>query len=274
MTHVLIKESNPNSPRKGLDVFTPVTVIECPALKVAAVRYYIQHEEGHYIIAGELRTQKPGKFLSRILSTSKKTGTVPAQFDRVRVLAYTQPHTTGMGVKKPQAVEIPVGGKTLEEQSIFAQSLLDKELSVSDVFKELQFVDVHAVTKGKGFSGVVKKFGVKRLQHKSEKKVRGIGTLGSWHPNQVKFTVAQPGKWGYHLRTEYNKIALKVGKKGEDITPAGGFLHYGNVKNDYLFISGSVPGAVKRPVTITAALRPKEKLHPMPISYINKESPQ
>lgn len=52
----------------------------------------------------------------------------------------------------------------------------------------------------------------------------------------------------------------KIGKKGEDshnagtdfdvtnkeITPMGGFPHYGVVKEDYLMIKGAVPGQLGR----------------------------
>ncbi len=219
-------------------------------------------------------TKKTEKNLLRKFKVSKKDNKAPEAFDRIRVTVYTQPGLTGIGKKKPDLVEIGVGGKDLKGQSEYALSLLDKEIKVSDVLKDLQFVDVHSVTKGKGFSGTVKKFGVKRLQHKSEKKVRGIGTLGAWHPNRVSYTVAQPGKWGYHLRTEYNKVCIKIGDKVEEINPKGGFVRYGEVKNDYVLVKGSIAGAAKRPITITEPIRVKKKLHPMPISYVSVESKQ
>ena len=274
MTHILVNEGNPNSQRKKMDVFTPVTVIECPPLKVYSVRYYAQNEEGDLKLINEVFAKKTEKSLSRKFKVSKKENTPPESFDRIRVTVYTQPRLTGIGKKKSDLAEIGVGGKDLKEQSEYALSLLDKEIRVSDVFKDLQFVDVHGVTKGKGFSGTVKKFGVKRLQHKSEKKVRGIGTLGAWHPNRVSYTVAQPGKWGYHLRTEYNKVCVKIGDKVEDVNPKGGFVRYGFLKNDYMLIKGSVAGATKRPITFTEAIRVKKKLHPMPVTHISVESKQ
>ncbi len=274
MTHVLAKEENKNSPRKTLDVFTPVTIIECPPMKVYSIRYYKRNENYALQLISEVFSKKHEKELSRRLVPSKKQGTVPEQFDAIRITAYTQPKLLGIGKKKPDLVELGVGGKTLEEKSSFAQTLLDGEIKVSDVLKEQQWIDSHSVTKGKGFTGVVKKFGVKTLQHKSEKGTRGIGTLGAWHPNQVQFTVAQSGKWGYHLRTEYNKTCMKVSDKPEEINPKGGFVRYGLVKNDYILVKGSIAGASKRPITLTEAIRPKKKLHASPISHISLESRQ
>ena len=274
MTHLLVKESNPNSHRKDFNIFTPVTVIECPPLKVYSVRYYREDEEGQPKVCSEVFSKKTNKELARKIIPAKKEGKVPEEFDRVRVVVYTQPKMTGIGKKVPDLVEVEVGGKNLQDKSTYAQSLLDKEIKVSEVFKDAQFVDVHSVTKGKGFCGTVKKFGVKRLQHKSEKKIRGIGTLGSWHPNKVKYTVAQAGKFGYHLRTEYNKTNVKVGDKPEEINPKGGFVRYGFLKNDYILIKGSVAGAAKRPITITEATRTKVKMYPHPVVYTSLETKQ
>jgi large subunit ribosomal protein L3 len=274
MTHLLVKEQNPKSHKKDLEIFTPVTVVECPPMKVYSIRYYAQDEDEQLKVVSEIFSKKVTKELKRKIDPSKKDNKAPENFENVKVLVYTQPKMTGIGKKKPDLVEIEVGGKDMQEKSTYAQSLLDKEIKASEVFKDSEFVDVHSVTKGQGFSGTIKKFGVKRLHHKSEKKIRGIGTLGSWHPNKVSYTVAQAGKFGYHLRTEYNKINVKVGTNPEEINPKGGFLQYGLVKNEYLLIKGSVSGARKRPITITAPIRVKKKIHPHPIVYTSLESKQ
>lgn len=274
MTHLLVKDENPNSPLKNQDVFTPVTVIECPPLKAYSVRYYTENEDGDMKLTSEVFAKKTEKELARKTGVSKKENKAPDTYDMVRLVVYTQPKLTGIGKKKPDLVEIALGGKDIHEQASLAVSLLDKQIKVSEVFRDAQFVDVHAVNKGKGFSGVVKKFGVKRLQHKSEKGVRGIGTLGPWHPNKVKYSVPQAGKFGYHLRTEYNKLCVKVGTSPEKVNPKGGFVRYGVVKNEYLLIKGSVPGAVKRPITVINALRSKRKAYGQPIVYTSVESKQ
>ena len=54
--------------------------------------------------------------------------------------------------------------------------MLGKEIKVEDVFESGVSVDVHGITKGKGFQGTVKRFGVPIRQHKAEKTKRGIGT--------------------------------------------------------------------------------------------------
>ena len=66
------------------------------------------------------------------------------------------------------------------------------------------------------------------------------------------------GQMGYQQRTEFNKRILKIGEDGTEITPAGGFLHYGLLKSPYVLIKGSVPGPVKRLVRIRPAIRQGE----------------
>lgn len=77
-----------------------------------------------------------------------------------------------------------------------------------------------------------------------------VACIGAWHPARVSWTVARSGQHGYHHRTEQNKKVYKIGKKGEDshlattevdvtkkdITPMGGFPHYGIVNEDYVMI--------------------------------------
>ncbi|MAG78094.1 50S ribosomal protein L3 [archaeon] len=273
MTHLLLKEHNDKSPRSKMNVFTPVTVVECPPIKVYSIRLYREDEDGSKIVS-EIFSKKVDKELKRKTAISKKDNKEVEDFDTVMITIYTQPKTMGIGKKKPDMIEVGIGGKDNKDKLEYAKSLLDKELKVSEVIKEGEWIDVHSVTKGKGFSGTIKKFGVKRLQHKSEKKIRGIGTLGAWTTKKVQYTVAQPGRYGYHLRTEYNKIAIKLGEKTEEINPKGGFLRYGFVKNDYLLVRGSVPGSKKRPITITKAIRVKEKAPKIEIMYTNQESQQ
>ena len=141
-------------------------------------------------------------------------------------------------------MEIAIGGSK-DERLAYARQVLGKEIKVEDVFEPGVSVDVHGITKGKGFQGTVKRFGVPIRQHKAEKTKRGYRNSWYWHPNRVRYSVAQPGKMGYHLRTDYNKPILKIGKSGAEITPSGGVSKYGLLKNNYLLLKGSVVGSKK-----------------------------
>ena len=172
---------------------------------------------------------------------------------------HTSPGRTGLGKKMPEIFEAAIGGNK-EDQMKYAQEKLGKEINVSEVFKEGQQLDIHAVSKGKGVQGPVKRFGVSLRQHKSEKGVRRVGSLGGWKAQgHIMWRVAKAGKMGYHTRTEHNKWLLKIGN-GAEIIKKGGFENYGIVKNAYILIKGSVTGPKKRIIRLNEALVPSKTM--------------
>ncbi len=284
MTHALIVDYRDASTTAGQEVQVPVTVIECPPMKVAAVRFYTRSYEGLQSM-GEVWADKLDEDLAELLPIPKKGSAEErwakidlAKVEDVRALTYTQPTlVTGIPKKVPELMENRIGGGTLEERVAYARTILGKEVRVTDFAKDGAMVDVAAVTKGKGFQGATKRFGIKLLSHKNSKHRRNVGTLGSFQPGYVRGTVPNSGQMGYHQRTEYNKRLLKVGEDGEEVTPNGGFLHYGKVRNPYVIIHGSVPGPTKRLVRFRDASRPQvyPTLEKAPeIAYVSRESKQ
>jgi large subunit ribosomal protein L3 len=81
---------------------------------------------------------------------------------------------------------------------------------------------------------------------------------------------------GFHQRTEYNKRIIKIGENGEEITPKGGFVHYGVIRGDYVLVSGSVPGTVKRLIRMRDAIRPPQKVvyEGINVLYVSTSSKQ
>ena len=280
MTHAFIVDYRPTSTTSGREVKMPVSIVETPPIKIAAVRTYKRTSHGLQTI-NELWADKLDPELSKRLPLAKKEKKKNWDFtkdaDEIRVLVYTQPKlVTGIPKKIPEMRELRISGGSIEEQIKYAKEILGKEMKVNDVVNEGDMLDVLAITKGKGFQGAAKRWGVKLLTHKNSKHRRMIGTAGSWHPNWVQATVPQAGQVGYHQRTEYNKRVLKIGENGEEITPAGGFPHYGVVRNSYVIIHGSIPGPVKRLVSMRDAIRYKRgvKVEKPEISYISTMSKQ
>ena len=294
MTHAYIIDDEPGSLTHGREIFVPVTVLEAPPMVVAAVRVYGYDPNIGLYTLGEawaqpeqlkqqynldidrvvprLNVKDPDKAKERLRSM------VDSVYD-VRIIAMTQPRLVGgLSKKKPDVLEIKIGGgQGIEARLDYALSLLGGAVKVSDVFREGQFVDVIAVTRGKGFQGVIKRYGVKELPrwHKHRKGSRsGPGTRGpattfSWSE------VPQPGQTGFHRRTEYNKRILRIGENGYEITPAGGFLHYGVVRGPYVLLAGSVPGTPKRPIVLRHPVRPQWIPESAPkITYISLSSKQ
>ena len=121
-------------------------------------------------------------------------------------------------------------------------------------------------------TGATKRFGLKLTNHKSEKKRRHAGNVGAWTPSRVLTTQPLAGQHGFHKRCEWNKWILKVSDKVEEINRIGGFTSYGEVKNEYFLVKGSLQGARKRLITLVRSIRPNPrypKIAPQ-ITYINK----
>ncbi len=283
MTHVYMTEDHQGSPDFGKEVTKAATVIDTPPVTLIGIRAYTRDPYGLKILT-ETWMKNPPKDINRLTTPPnnpdpenrlKRIEENLTQISEFRVLAATQPRLAGVPKKTPELLEIKVDGATAKEQLEYIKPLLGKTISVTDVFKEGNYVDAIAVSKGKGVQGVIKRWGVKIRDRKSRKMRRGIATLGAWSPSRVLYTIPRSGQMGYHQRTEYNKRILKIGTNGADVTPKGGFLRYGPVKGTYLIVNGSVPGPTKRLIRLRAPARPPSRIPEAPPKLeISLESPQ
>jgi len=188
----------------------------------------------------------------------------------VRVLCSTQIEKVKLRQKKAHLMEIQVNGGSITEKADWAVSKFENEITVGEVFADSDMVDTIAITRGKGTAGVVKRYGVSRLPVKSRRGCRKVGCIGAWHPSAVKWTVARSGILGYYHRTQINHKIFRVGSGAvrgiknnastesdahtKNITPLGGFPHYGVVNEDFLLVRGAVMGPKKRQITIRKSL--------------------
>jgi large subunit ribosomal protein L3e len=210
--------------------------------------------------------EKSKKSIHRDLERMKKYCTV------IRVLVSTQLSLLNFRQRKAHILEIQVNGGTVAQKVDWSVKKLEQLVSVGEVFQNDQMVDTIGVTKGHGTTGVIKRFGVTRMPRKTHRGLRKVGCIGAWHPAAVKWTVARTGQHGYHHRTEMNKKIYRVGAGAcrgvknnatteadvveKNITPLGGFPHYGVVNQDFLMLKGCVIGTKKRPILLRKPLFP------------------
>ena len=195
-------------------------------------------------------------------------------FDKVTITVYTQPKLTGIGKKAPDLMEVELNGKDNNEKIEWIKNNLSKEIKINEVFKEKIQVDIHGITRGRGYEGTTRRYNTPERQAKSEKHKRGVGSLGPWLP-LVRHTVLFPSRWGSHLRTEHNKQLVKISNESDLVNPEGGFLKYGLVKNDYILVHGSVPGKANKLIVLSNAKRENKYMNMIDnVKYISKKSKQ
>jgi large subunit ribosomal protein L3e len=303
MTHILRESDKPGAKIHKKEVVEAVTIIETPPMFIVGLVGYVETPKGLRTLttvwAEHLQDQIKRRFYKNWYNSKKKAFTKYAErlakdksergdgedpeLERikkfctvVRVLAHTDIKKVNLRQKKAHLMEIQINGGTVAQKADFAYALFENSVSVDSVFAQNEMVDTIGATKGKGFEGVVTRWGVTRLPRKTHRGLRKVACIGAWHPAKVRFTVARAGQNGYHHRTEINKKIYQVGKscKNEDgslklgpstvndltdktINPLGGFPHYGLVKEDYVMVKGCVVGTKKRVVVLRKTCLPQ-----------------
>jgi large subunit ribosomal protein L3 len=252
MTNALVKDNTEQSMTKGKKIIVPVTILECPTIKIFSVRFYKNGK-----VMKEVLSENIDKELKRKVKFPKKTKekiTDIKEYEDIRVIVYSQVKKAGLK-KSPDLSEIGLNG-SVDEKLTWIKANINKEISVLDVFEKGQLIDVRGLTKGKGLQGPVKRFGITLKSHKSEKGRRRPGSLGPWHPARVTFRTPQAGQLGMFTRAVYNNKIMDMGKAEGKFK---NIKNYGNIKTDYIVVRGSIQGTAKRQLIITAPLRKTKK---------------
>jgi large subunit ribosomal protein L3 len=263
---VLTIDDREKTPNFGKHLLSPGTVIATPPIRIIGIRAYSESTYGTNAVCDVYSKDLP-KDLQRKLrvnsnSVIEQQVTKMEGASSVMALAAVFPRDANLAQKKPFVFEVAVTGKEVKSKLEYLKNVLGKEVRISDTFQVGQFVDVSAITRGKGIEGPITRFGVKRKQHKSRKSVRAVGTLGPISPAVVMYTVPRQGQRGFHQRTEYNKrILLMSNSKNttDSVNPKGGFKHYGMISGDYVILKGSVPGVPKRLIKFRQPIRSYQK---------------
>ncbi|KAG3290908.1 ribosomal protein L3 [Ictidomys tridecemlineatus] len=138
----------------------------------------------------------------------------------IRIIAHTQMRLLPLRQKKAHLMEIQVNGGTVAEKLDWARERLEQQVPVNQVFGQDEMIDVIGVTKGKGY------------------KIYKIGQ-------------------GYLIKDGKlikNNASTDYDLSDKSINPLGGFVHYGEVTNDFVMLKGCVVGTKKRVLTLRKSL--------------------
>lgn len=109
----------------------------------------------------------------------------------------------------------------------------------ADVFSSGDTVDVTGTSKGKGFQGVIKRWNQSRgPETHGSTYHRRVGSLGTMRPMRVLKGKKLPGHMGHEQITIQNLMVVDV-----------------DVENEYILVSGNVPGPKKSYVFIKEAIK-------------------
>merc|ERR1711939_406587 len=139
--------------------------------------------KGHKAFTRYAKKYTEGTGVEKDIERLKKYCTI------LRVLCHTQISKVGLRQKKAHICEIQVNGGNMTEKIEFAHKLFEKPVAISSVFEQDEMIDTISISKGKGYEGVVTRWGVTKLPRKTHKGLRKVACIGSWHPSRVKFTV-------------------------------------------------------------------------------------
>lgn len=255
MKSAIVKDNTEHSMTKDKTKAIPVTMLECPPMKILSVRFYKNSK-----VAKEVLAENLDKELKRQIKMPKKgcakiDDIKEGEYDDVRVICYSVVKKTNIKTK-PDLAEIGING-SLDDKLAYIKENLGKEIFATETFSDGQLIDLRGVTTGRGLCGPVKRFGITLKSHKSEKGQRRPGSLGPWHPARVIFRVPMAGQLGMFTRAVYNNKIVKMGKA--DDFPLKNIKNYGDIKTEFLIVNGSIQGPSKRQLIATEPLRPTKK---------------
>ena len=266
VVQVLTIDDREKTPNFGKHLLSSATVIVTPPIRIIGIRGYSKGPYGKSVLCDAYSKEVPKDYQRRFsFNPDVATGDQLVRMEgasSVVALVAASPRGVNLAQKRPFIFEVAVDGKDIKSKLEYLKTVLGKDVRISDVFQVGQFVDVSAITRGKGVEGPITRFGVKRKQHKSRKSVRAVGTLGPISPAVVMYTVPRQGQRGFHQRTEYNKRILIISNPknvADNISPKGGFKHYGKINADFIVLKGSVPGVPKRLIKLRQPIRSYQK---------------
>ncbi len=126
----------------------------------------------------------------------------------------------------------------------------------ADLFELGDVVDVTGTSKGKGFAGTIKRHGQSRgpMAHGSHYH-RGPGSLGTMLPKRVLKGKNLPGHMGCETVTVQNLEIIEA-----------------NTAENYILVSGNIPGAKNSLVLIRSAIKNSRKKNPKEIISYEEET--
>ncbi|MFA9409664.1 MAG: 50S ribosomal protein L3, partial [Deltaproteobacteria bacterium] len=130
------------------------------------------------------------------------------------------------------------------DESLLERFEVGQTLGVSDIFRDGQFVDVSGTSKGRGFTGVMKRHnfaGAGTVGHGTHESKRGGGSIGmNMTPGRTHRGTKMPGQHGNKRSTILNLRIVKVLSEENIVLVDGGVP---GSRNGFVTVKGSIKKA-------------------------------
>ncbi len=197
-------------------VLIPVTVVECEPNVVLQKK--TKETDGYEALQLGLEDKKESRATKPEIGHAKKAGVSPKKF-----------------VKEIRADEL-------------MNTEVGQEIKV-DIFSAGDIVDVTGVSKGKGYTGVVKRHNhhILRETHGTGPVHRSVGSLATTGRNngRIEKNTPMPGHMGVETTTNQNLEVIKV-----------------DAEANYMLIKGNVPGPKRGLVVVKTTVKNKKHVEP------------
>ena len=141
--------------------------------------------------------------------------------------------------------EFRISDSELVDGKLINELVLGAELKINQVFVSGQKVDIQGITKGRGFSGVVRRhnFATQDMSHGNSLSHRAPGSIGqNQTPGRVFKGKRMAGQYGNQLRSILNLEILEI-----------------DFDRNLLLIKGAIPGWVNGNLIIRPAVKKTKK---------------
>lgn len=197
-------------------VLIPVTVVECEPNVVLQKK--TKETDGYEALQLGLEDKKESRATKPEIGHAKKAGVSPKKFVKE--------------IKADELMNTEVG----------------QEIKV-DIFSAGDIVDVTGVSKGKGYTGVVKRHNhhILRETHGTGPVHRSVGSLATTGRNngRIEKNTPMPGHLGVETTTNQNLEVIKV-----------------DAEANYMLIKGNVPGPKRGLVVVKTTVKNKKHVEP------------
>merc|ERR1719487_2927299 len=180
----------PGSKLHKKEIVEAVSILEAPPMRIVGFVGYVETPRGLRALtsvwAGHLSDECKRRFYKNFYKSKQKAFTkyqkryteaakgseapMAAEIERaknycqvIRAIVHTQVTKAKIGQKKAHLKEIQINGGSVAQKVDFVTGLFEQEVKIEDVFSQDEMIDLIGSTRGRGFDGVITRWGCTRL---------------------------------------------------------------------------------------------------------------